>query len=348
MKKWLVCAVLVLSAGGMFGGLSWCGNSFIVINGTWYTGSNEYVQPAGYFNGNTLGELTSLSLGGELQSWDEDQDKTGQSARLHYNIDGGTNAFVNLPWLKKEGNNEFWQNMGAVINISGLSSGEHTLTIWFEAIDTQAEPDVSQWDSRDGANYVATFTTPDGQVPITLASFAAEAGQGVVTVTWVTESEIENDHFVLRRNGEILAMIAGAGTTTEPHAYVYTDRRVEAGRVYRYALSDVSYGGVETLHDPITVEIPAGSAAESFVLEAAYPNPFNPQTSIRYRLTADSHLDLAVYDTRGMRVATLFSGERESGSYESVWHAGDMPSGIYLIRMTAGERTLTQKTVLMK
>jgi hypothetical protein len=344
MKKiWIFLSLLMLVSLGFGQTLQWCGNSKIFFNDNWYRASLSSELPA--FNGQNLGPITSLILGGELETWEQ---VFGVSAEMGYKINQGeinhVISSVPLPWSSQSGNNDVWQNTGANINISSLDAGVYSLTIWFHAYIGETH----KYDNNEGNDYVATFTIPDDQVPITLASFAADAVQGVVNVTWVTESETENNHFVLRRNGEILATIDGAGTTTESHTYAFVDRHVETGRVYSYALSDVSYGGVETAHDAITVEILAGAATESFALEAAYPNPFNPQTTVPYSLATDSPVDLAVYNTRGMRVATLFSGEREAGTYESVWHAANMPSGIYLIRMTAEGRILTQKVVLMK
>lgn len=304
-------------------------------------------------NGHDFGAVSSLVLTDcAMKYWSNTIDRSGGA--FGYKImseDGNTQvvAPVLTSWdqTKLTGNDYQGTKSGLSINLlSGLEDvTTYQLHVWAKSDGVvQSESYLS----NNSANYVATFTTPDGQVPITLASFTAQAVQGVVKVIWVTESETENDHFVLRRNGEVLTTIDGAGTTTEPHTYEFIDRLVEAGRIYSYVLSDVSYGGVETEHDPVIVEIPAGTATESFALEAAYPNPFNPQTTIRYRLGTESHVDLAIYNTSGMRIATLFSGEREAGSYQSNWHAGNMSSGIYLIRMIAEGQILTQKVILMK
>ncbi|MDD5486853.1 MAG: T9SS type A sorting domain-containing protein [Dehalococcoidales bacterium] len=311
------------------------------------------------YQGFDLGAVTSLSITAcSMKYWSNTLDRTGGSYFWQIKDESGnvineeTDPYdVNeVIWSQADLDGNIYQGTSSSVQniITGLEDATtYQLHIWAKSWDGGGGQGDS-WLSNNSANYVATFTTPDGQVPITLASFRAEAVQGVVNVTWVTESETENDHFVLRRNGEILTTIGGAGTTTEPHTYAFVDRHVEAGRVYSYALSDVSYGGVEMTHEPVIVEIPTGAAAECFALEAAYPNPFNPQTTISYSLGKGSQIDLAIYNTNGIRVATLFSGEREAGYYESNWYAGNMPSGIYLIRMTAEGQILTQKVVLMK
>ncbi|MCK4812539.1 MAG: hypothetical protein KAT14_01230, partial [Candidatus Marinimicrobia bacterium] len=58
---------------------------------------------------------------------------------------------------------------------------------------------------------------------ITLNFLHAEATNGIVELTWETASETENAHFLVYRDGDVIAQITGAGTTTEPHNYNYTD-----------------------------------------------------------------------------------------------------------------------------
>ncbi len=78
------------------------------------------------------------------------------------------------------------------------------------------------------------------------------------------------------------------------------------------------------------------------------PNPFNPSTAIRYQLSADSYVKAEVFDTAGRLVATLADGWREAGTHMVTFHAGDLPSGIYVYRVTAGEFNSSGKMVLMK
>jgi len=91
-----------------------------------------------------------------------------------------------------------------------------------------------------------------------------------------------------------------------------------------------------------------GQQPKEFALHGAFPNPFNPTTAIRYQLPADSHVDLRVYDISGRLVATLVDGWREAGVHEAILDAQDLPSGIYLARLIAGDFAAVQKMVLMK
>ena len=85
-----------------------------------------------------------------------------------------------------------------------------------------------------------------------------------------------------------------------------------------------------------------------FSLYQNYPNPFNPTTTIRYDIAEDSHVIMNIYDVTGRLVETLVESALESGEYEVIWDAGDLPSGVYLAQFKSGDRTVTQKLILLK
>jgi hypothetical protein len=90
-----------------------------------------------------------------------------------------------------------------------------------------------------------------------------------------------------------------------------------------------------------------------FKLHPAYPNPFNPATTIRYDLPHASEVSLIVYDLLGREVARLMDGYREPGYHQAQWdgHAKtgrSLPSGIYIARLTTPEYSKSIKMVLLK
>jgi len=87
---------------------------------------------------------------------------------------------------------------------------------------------------------------------------------------------------------------------------------------------------------------------EDFKLSPAYPNPFNPRTAISFQLSAFSNIELNIYNVQGILVDKLYNGPIEAGSHELTWDASDMPSGVYIVRMVAGDFVASQKLVLMK
>ena len=92
-----------------------------------------------------------------------------------------------------------------------------------------------------------------------------------------------------------------------------------------------------------------GSGSGEFSLDGNYPNPFNPDTRITYTLPSGSDVTLAVYNLLGQRVAVLVDGEpRQAGIHAATFHAGALPSGVYLVRLQANGQAAVRKITLIK
>ncbi len=88
-------------------------------------------------------------------------------------------------------------------------------------------------------------------------------------------------------------------------------------------------------------------------LSAADPNPFNPRTRFRYGLTETGRVDIAVFDVRGHRVATLLNEVMAAGDHQVYWDGrGDngllAASGTYVCRLVAGTQVRTTRMMLLK
>ena len=81
---------------------------------------------------------------------------------------------------------------------------------------------------------------------------------------------------------------------------------------------------------------------------AAYPNPFNPTTTLAFTLPVAGRVTLAVYDLTGRRVTTLTDGVLTAGEQTLILDASAWPSGLYFARITTPAASLTRKLVLLK
>ncbi len=86
----------------------------------------------------------------------------------------------------------------------------------------------------------------------------------------------------------------------------------------------------------------------SFGLSQNYPNPFNPTTVISYQLSALSQVTLKVYDILGREVATLVNERQTAGTHSVEFNAGNLPSGAYFYRITAGNFSDVKKLMVIK
>ena len=207
-----------------------------------------------------------------------------------------------------------------------------------------------------------TFGGGDYPLPVELSSFTAQAGDGGVTLRWVTESETDNLGFhIYRAFGEdaeyerlTAEVIQGAGTATSSREYAFPDIRLTNGITYWYKLEDVAFDGTRTMHGPIAVTPQAEVVAEiqglpaEFELSQNVPNPFNPSTTISYDLPEASDVTLTIFTVTGQDVATVVSGAQEPGHYEVMWDGSGFANGVYLYRLEAGDFVETRRMLLLK
>jgi hypothetical protein len=89
--------------------------------------------------------------------------------------------------------------------------------------------------------------------------------------------------------------------------------------------------------------------ATQFALENAYPNPFNPTTSIKFHLAAAGNVTLNVYNVMGQLVKTVVNNEyKNAGDFNYQVSMDKMTSGVYFYTLTQGSLTMTKKMILMK
>ena len=89
------------------------------------------------------------------------------------------------------------------------------------------------------------------------------------------------------------------------------------------------------------------SAAE-FSLSRAYPNPFNPTTTLSFSLPQTAPVNLSVYDISGQMLVKLVDGWRETGIHEVTFDGSDLASGIYLVHLQIDDLSQVQKMILLK
>jgi hypothetical protein len=125
------------------------------------------------------------------------------------------------------------------------------------------------------------------------------------------------------------------------------DVRDEPYPYYAVTVTDVA-GNTSTA---AVVKVNAASAYPLAL--TAYPNPFNPNTTIRFDVPSSGTVTVSVFRSSGEFVATLFQGERGPGSYEFPWNGeaetGEaVSSGVYFARLEHSSGTKTLKLVLVR
>ena len=93
---------------------------------------------------------------------------------------------------------------------------------------------------------------------------------------------------------------------------------------------------------PGSVELPSDYSL------SAYPNPFNPSTTISFALPEADVVQIAVFDVAGRWIQTLVNEKCGAGNHTVSFDARDLPSGVYFARMEAAAFTMTKKMLLIR
>jgi hypothetical protein len=112
-----------------------------------------------------------------------------------------------------------------------------------------------------------------------------------------------------------------------------------------YRVAIIGFGDPIRYSEPVKIEY--GAERDVFV-EQNQPNPFNPTTTIAFRLTRAGYITLGIYDIIGRQVATLVSGRVAAGRHTYELDATNWPGGIYFYKVKTEQSTVTRKMVLAK
>ncbi len=220
---------------------------------------------------------------------------------------------------------------------------------------------------------IGTFSTNDQSLPVELSEWRAHSTGGVVELLWTTESEIENQGFLIDRGLEGQTAsdrtweqissfasnpdLAGQGSTMSQNRYSYIDTKVNVGETYSYRLADVDYQGKLTHHQEISVSVKAAEynvKPGGFALHQVFPNPFNSDVNLSFTLEEPTDdLSLSIFNVQGVLVQTLTSGHRSAGTHNYDWDGVDtqgnyLPSGLYLVRLASKSNVQIQRVTLLK
>lgn len=207
-------------------------------------------------------------------------------------------------------------------------------------------------------------------LPVELSSFTATTtAQNYVEIAWVAESETNHSGYnILRNESNLLAearrvnselIDEGIELGTQIN-YSYIDSETGLNMQYYYWLESVALDGSLEYFGPIMVSLNDPEAdpdvpelPQKTALLNAFPNPFNPATTISYFLAKGSEVQLDVFNTRGQLMHTYRTNHENAGTYYHTWDGCDRfgkpaGSGIYFYRMKSDDYSSTKKMVLSK
>jgi hypothetical protein len=229
----------------------------------------------------------------------------------------------------------------------------------FTKSDLQAQywsTSSSQWaspPSGDGTsgNYVNGVTaqifdapwvlsSKKSPLPIELLSFNAKIRDTVVDIFWTTVSEINSDYFKIERTTDFneineIATVEAAGMSNTIIDYYTIDEYPLTGISY-YRLKEVDYDGSLTYSDWVEIEYNPVEISSSVNLVSIFPNPANDQINIIFNTSETGNTYISVFDVQGKLLKTASPAVSNAGNTIITLDIYDLPSGMYIIRITNG------------
>lgn len=185
-----------------------------------------------------------------------------------------------------------------------------------------------------------------GGLPIELVRFGAfHTQEGDVSLLWTTESEINNDYFIVEKSLDGLLFIEvartdGAGNSMAPRNYQI---RTEAeSSVCYYRLTQVDFDGVSTSFNSIALEAKIGSMDEDI---AIYPNPLKENDVLKIRINNEHKFHL--FEIRDISGKLIVSAQVSADQGELILEQ-NLEAGIYVLSIIGNAKVLTKKLVIRR
>jgi len=268
----------------------------------------------------------------------------------------GTNdgVLIGTYWNLEESDIESGVGIGSSEGTFGLTSNQMTGE---SAFDHMLQFDFYNiWLLTE--NYPALFWEDEESVdppPIAVTLLHPQNEQKAVsindTLQWRNNKWIEDYRIII--STEPIAVGLVIDSTISDTIFVFES--MENGTTYYWSVEPIHKIGESGQSD--TWKFSTVSATYSgnvnkpfdFHLHQNIPNPFNPETVIRFDIPADGvHVRLTVYDMLGRQVVTLIDEMRDAGRYEVNFDAGRLSTGAYVYRLEAGNLVMTRKMMLLK
>lgn len=209
-------------------------------------------------------------------------------------------------------------------------------------IEITSGADVCATDIHVNGTYTGGGTICSGPLPVTLTSFTYSVNRNNVTLTWITQTEINNSGFEVERKEaregsqwNKIASIAGFGTTNEPKTYLFEDKKLMKG-IYSYRIKQIDFNGnfeYFQLQEEVRIIPP-----NIYSMSQSYPNPSNPKSKIDFELPQNSLVTIKIYNLLGQEVMLLINEMKEAGYYTSEFDGTYLASGVYFYRMEVKEQ----------
>ncbi len=165
---------------------------------------------------------------------------------------------------------------------------------------------------------------------------------------WISPDSKNSTSFIVEKSSEERGFIeigTIAATSENSSVYSYIDAADAENKILYYRIKQINKDGSVVYSSQVKVGV---GNIEQFKLNQNYPNPFNPLTSIELDLFEDSEIEIIIYNIEGQELAVLQKGFLTKGIHKFDFDASNLPSGVYLYKVSTPVFSQTKKMLLTK
>ncbi len=323
------------------------------------------------FTTNTPGESFTICDGNQTVTIEDDFENTNSTGSVGMSGTNNTGSFSLSQAMKMRINDpeSIGSNNGDDIRVRAVGPNSSWTPFGTEATAENnrirlllVDPIERSYGITNSASTIFNFTKVDNGgggvfvyydeeecalLPVELVRFTAETiGNLAVWLSWDTATELNNEHFVIQRsddgkNWKDLSVIPGHATSQEQQFYNYTDNQPLPGVNY-YRLKQMDFDGGFDYSHIVSVDLRSLQDLTSLSL---YPNPTKGSVTLSLQSDFVGDASLAIFDLMGNQVSSQILS-LEGGAFNTNVGISDLPAGVYLVDVTAGNEKWQERLVV--
>lgn len=253
------------------------------------------------------------------------------------------------------------------VSDSLLISGENESWLFYLSMEKTSNDDIIlAWGAdSDGKSHIFTRKissdgkslseiielSSDEHPAMVFASTSISIEKGTVAIAWES-SQSGNSKIFCSLMDENLNKISDPfpiGDTTSSYNQIFPTTALHNGTLFSsWRENKKIFGSTISIDSTVAVNENELKNEINFKLSPNFPNPFNPSTKINYSIPNKEFVNLKVYNILGKEVAELVNSYKNEGNYNVTFNADNLPSGVYIYTLTAGNYSKNRKMLLLK
>jgi len=175
-----------------------------------------------------------------------------------------------------------------------------------------------------------------------------------ITIGWNDNSSNEQGFIIARRRSDEL--LFRYIDTVSADILTYQEVGLTPDNLYFYKVCAFNAFGLSDFTNTVSaltvkntgIFLQETYTADKYMLHYNYPNPFNPETNIKFSLPENTYITLKIFNSAGMEIENVFSGNFSRGTYSYIWNASKYSSGVYFYALETDNFREVKKMILLK